>query len=67
MTITSISGSTFTVEVIGYKPHSVVKAHCLTCGWYGYETCHHDTVTAHSAHLLSTHTCDVLSSAAKAA
>lgn len=52
---------------MGYKPTAVVKAHCLTCGWYGYETCHHDTASAHSAHLLSTHTCDVLSSAAKAA
>lgn len=46
----------FTIEVVGYKPHAVVKAHCVACGWYGYETCHHDTVSAHTAHLLATHT-----------
>lgn len=49
----------FVVEVVGYKPTAVVKAHCVACGWYGYETCHHDSAAAHTAHLLATHpTCE---------
>jgi hypothetical protein len=67
LTATSTTAQAFTrapefvVDVVGYKPAAVVKAHCVSCGWYGYETCHHDTVTAHTAHLLSTHTTCVVS------
>jgi hypothetical protein len=59
-TSTFVRAPEFVIEVIGYKPTATVRAHCVVCGWYGYETCHRSTAVAHAAHLTATHTCPSL-------